>query len=123
MYLYRVELRCIVAIIRHGDRTPKQKLKMEVHHEKLAAEGIMFMSKCKVNIDVLIRFYDFFEKHGGKRKGRLKLKKPSHLQVALAVQLCMKLECNCYIINLVFCLLFVCLSVGLVAKVHIHMTD
>ncbi|XP_062522518.1 inositol hexakisphosphate and diphosphoinositol-pentakisphosphate kinase 2-like isoform X2 [Corticium candelabrum] len=60
----QVELRCIVAIIRHGDRTPKQKLKMEVHHEK---------------------FYDFFEKHGGKRKGRLKLKKPSHLQEVLSI--------------------------------------
>lgn len=55
-----VELRCIVAIIRHGDRTPKQKLKMEVYHKK---------------------FFDLFDHHGGKRKGRLKLKSPSQLQV------------------------------------------
>jgi inositol hexakisphosphate/diphosphoinositol-pentakisphosphate kinase len=54
-----VELRCIVAIIRHGDRTPKQKLKMEVYHKK---------------------FFDLFDHHGGKRKGRLKLKSPSQLQ-------------------------------------------
>lgn len=29
-----LELRCVMAIIRHGDRTPKQKMKMEVRNEK-----------------------------------------------------------------------------------------
>ncbi|KAH6792068.1 Phosphoglycerate mutase-like family protein [Perilla frutescens var. hirtella] len=29
------ELRCVIAIIRHGDRTPKQKVKLEVTEEKL----------------------------------------------------------------------------------------
>ncbi|XP_059496174.1 inositol hexakisphosphate and diphosphoinositol-pentakisphosphate kinase 1 [Stegostoma tigrinum] len=31
-----MELRCVIAIIRHGDRTPKQKMKMEVMHPKMS---------------------------------------------------------------------------------------
>ena len=49
-----------MAVIRHGDRTPKQKMKMEVRHPK---------------------FFQLFDKHGGNKKGHVKLKRPSQLQV------------------------------------------
>jgi inositol hexakisphosphate/diphosphoinositol-pentakisphosphate kinase len=29
------ELRCVIAVIRHGDRTPKQKVKLKIHSERL----------------------------------------------------------------------------------------
>ncbi|XP_055955750.1 inositol hexakisphosphate and diphosphoinositol-pentakisphosphate kinase 2 isoform X5 [Patella vulgata] len=59
-----MELRCVVAVVRHGDRTPKQKMKMEVKHKK---------------------FFDLFEKYGGMKNGHLKLKKPKQLQEVLDV--------------------------------------
>ncbi|XP_067829597.1 inositol hexakisphosphate and diphosphoinositol-pentakisphosphate kinase 2 isoform X6 [Heptranchias perlo] len=59
-----MELRCVIAIIRHGDRTPKQKMKMEVRHPK---------------------FFDLFEKYEGYKTGKLKLKKPKQLQEVLDI--------------------------------------
>ncbi|KAL0967932.1 hypothetical protein UPYG_G00260030 [Umbra pygmaea] len=59
-----MELRCVIAIIRHGDRTPKQKMKMEVRHPL---------------------FFELFEKHGGYKSGKLKLKKPKQLQEVLDI--------------------------------------
>ncbi|XP_032379538.1 inositol hexakisphosphate and diphosphoinositol-pentakisphosphate kinase 1 isoform X8 [Etheostoma spectabile] len=59
-----MELRCVIAIIRHGDRTPKQKMKMEVRHPL---------------------FFDLFEKYGGYKSGKLKLKKPKQLQEVLDI--------------------------------------
>ncbi|KAM9754099.1 inositol hexakisphosphate and diphosphoinositol-pentakisphosphate kinase 1 isoform 20-T22 [Menidia menidia] len=59
-----MELRCVIAIIRHGDRTPKQKMKMEVRHPL---------------------FFDLFEKYGGYKTGKLKLKKPKQLQEVLDI--------------------------------------
>ncbi|XP_021081930.1 inositol hexakisphosphate and diphosphoinositol-pentakisphosphate kinase 1 isoform X13 [Mesocricetus auratus] len=59
-----MELRCVIAIIRHGDRTPKQKMKMEVTHP---------------------RFFALFEKHGGYKTGKLKLKRPEQLQEVLDI--------------------------------------
>uniref|UniRef100_A0A8D2ESP9 Inositol hexakisphosphate and diphosphoinositol-pentakisphosphate kinase 1 n=1 Tax=Theropithecus gelada TaxID=9565 RepID=A0A8D2ESP9_THEGE len=59
-----MELRRVIAIIRHGDRTPKQKMKMEVKHP---------------------RFFALFEKHGGYKTGKLKLKRPEQLQEVLDI--------------------------------------
>ncbi|XP_034470746.1 inositol hexakisphosphate and diphosphoinositol-pentakisphosphate kinase 2 isoform X8 [Hippoglossus hippoglossus] len=59
-----MELRCVIAIIRHGDRTPKQKMKMEVRNPL---------------------FFDLFEKYGGYKTGKLKLKKPKQLQEVLDI--------------------------------------
>ncbi|KAM5235424.1 inositol hexakisphosphate and diphosphoinositol-pentakisphosphate kinase 1-like [Ctenodactylus gundi] len=59
-----MELRCVIAVIRHGDRTPKQKMKMEVTHP---------------------RFFTLFEKHGGYKTGKLKLKRPEQLQEVLDI--------------------------------------
>ena len=42
-----MELRCVLAVIRHGDRTPKQKIKMGVTDK---------------------RFFELFEKEGGYKK-------------------------------------------------------
>jgi len=58
-----MELRCVVAVIRHGDRTPKQKMKLEVKHPM---------------------FFDLFNRmNGHKKAGHVKLKKPKHLQEVL----------------------------------------
>ncbi|XP_055337763.1 inositol hexakisphosphate and diphosphoinositol-pentakisphosphate kinase 2-like isoform X2 [Paramacrobiotus metropolitanus] len=62
-----MELRSVVAVIRHGDRTPKQKMKMEIRHPV---------------------FFEVFEKFGGKFEtdGReIKLKKPNQLQEILDI--------------------------------------
>ncbi|XP_071942170.1 inositol hexakisphosphate and diphosphoinositol-pentakisphosphate kinase 2-like isoform X2 [Antedon mediterranea] len=59
-----MELRCVIAVIRHGDRTPKQKMKMEVKHPK---------------------FFQLFEKYDGMVKGKIKLKRPKQLQEVLDV--------------------------------------
>lgn len=59
-----MELRCVVAVIRHGDRTPKQKMKMEVRHPK---------------------FFELFAKYDGYKDGHIKLKKPKQLQEVLDI--------------------------------------
>uniref|UniRef100_A0A8B9HY59 Inositol hexakisphosphate and diphosphoinositol-pentakisphosphate kinase 1 n=1 Tax=Astyanax mexicanus TaxID=7994 RepID=A0A8B9HY59_ASTMX len=59
-----MELRCVIAVIRHGDRTPKQKMKMEVRN---------------------LMFFELFEKYGGYKTGKLKLKKPKQLQEVLDI--------------------------------------
>ncbi|XP_075218653.1 inositol hexakisphosphate and diphosphoinositol-pentakisphosphate kinase 2-like isoform X10 [Lycorma delicatula] len=59
-----MELRCVVAVIRHGDRTPKQKMKVEVRHPK---------------------FFEIFEKYGGRMDGHVKLKRPKQLQEILDI--------------------------------------
>ena len=47
-------MRCVVGVIRHGDRTPKQKLKLEVKHPM---------------------FFEIFRKYDGFKNKNLKLKK------------------------------------------------
>ncbi|XP_062537562.1 inositol hexakisphosphate and diphosphoinositol-pentakisphosphate kinase 2 isoform X21 [Armigeres subalbatus] len=59
-----MELRCVTAIIRHGDRTPKQKMKVEVRHQK---------------------FFEIFEKYDGYKYGHIKLKRPKQLQEILDI--------------------------------------
>ncbi|XP_076877617.1 inositol hexakisphosphate and diphosphoinositol-pentakisphosphate kinase 1 isoform X7 [Brachyhypopomus gauderio] len=59
-----MELRCVIAVIRHGDRTPKQKMKMEVRNAL---------------------FFELFDKYGGYKTGKLKLKKPKQLQEVLDI--------------------------------------
>ncbi|XP_072321898.1 inositol hexakisphosphate and diphosphoinositol-pentakisphosphate kinase 2 isoform X7 [Eucyclogobius newberryi] len=59
-----MELRCVIAVIRHGDRTPKQKMKMEVRNPM---------------------FFELFDKYGGDKTGKLKLKKPKQLQEVLDI--------------------------------------
>jgi inositol hexakisphosphate/diphosphoinositol-pentakisphosphate kinase len=59
-----LSFRSVVAVIRHGDRTPKQKMKMEVRHPK---------------------FFELFDKYAGNKKGHVKLKKPRQLQEILDI--------------------------------------
>ncbi|XP_018494460.1 inositol hexakisphosphate and diphosphoinositol-pentakisphosphate kinase [Galendromus occidentalis] len=59
-----MELRCVIGVIRHGDRTPKQKMKMEVKNHK---------------------FFQLFKKLGGYKDGHIKLKKPKQLQEILDI--------------------------------------
>ena len=59
-----MELRCVVAVVRHGDRTPKQKMKLEVKHPK---------------------FFEIFKKYDGYKTAHIKLKKPQQLQEILDI--------------------------------------
>jgi len=60
----RYQLRSVVSIMRHGDRTPKQKMKMVVTHKL---------------------FFELFIKYGGEKEGRLKIKKPKKMQEILDI--------------------------------------
>ena len=68
-----MELRCVIGVMRHGDRTPKQKMKMEV---------------------VSRLFFDLFEKYGGMKDNQLKLKRPSQLQEVLDIARKLIQDCN-----------------------------
>lgn len=57
-----MELRCVLAVIRHGDRTPKQKMKVVVTDE---------------------RFFELFRKYDGFKKNEIKMKRPTQLMEVL----------------------------------------
>uniref|UniRef100_A0A1I7U5V0 Inositol hexakisphosphate and diphosphoinositol-pentakisphosphate kinase n=1 Tax=Caenorhabditis tropicalis TaxID=1561998 RepID=A0A1I7U5V0_9PELO len=65
------ELRCVVAVIRHGDRTPKQKMKLVVTDQ---------------------RFFDLFEKYDGYKKNEIKMKKPNQLMEVLELARALVIE-------------------------------
>ncbi|XP_028794133.1 inositol hexakisphosphate and diphosphoinositol-pentakisphosphate kinase VIP2 isoform X1 [Neltuma alba] len=54
------ELRCVIAVIRHGDRTPKQKVKLKVTEEKL--------------LNIMLKY------NGGRPRSETKLKSAIQLQ-------------------------------------------
>ncbi|XP_023637665.1 inositol hexakisphosphate and diphosphoinositol-pentakisphosphate kinase VIP2 isoform X3 [Capsella rubella] len=54
------ELRCVIAVVRHGDRTPKQKVKLKVTEEKL--------------LNLMLKY------NGGKARAETKLKSAIQLQ-------------------------------------------
>eukprot|EP00803_Ostreobium_quekettii_P004618 evm.model.scf_439.9 EVM.evm.TU.scf_439.9 scf_439:61654-74618(+) len=58
------ELRCVLAIVRHGDRTPKQKMKMKVSQAP---------------------FLELYERHKDKKGKEAKLKSPKQLQELLDI--------------------------------------
>jgi len=70
-----MELRCVLAVIRHGDRTPKQKMKMEVRHKM---------------------WFDLFRWHNGYKTGELQLKRPLQLQECLDIARTLLLEQDTY---------------------------
>uniref|UniRef100_A0A7E4V0P5 Inositol hexakisphosphate and diphosphoinositol-pentakisphosphate kinase n=1 Tax=Panagrellus redivivus TaxID=6233 RepID=A0A7E4V0P5_PANRE len=57
-----MELRCVIAVIRHGDRTPKQKMKLVINDE---------------------RFFALFHKYDGKTRKEIKMKRPNQLMEVL----------------------------------------
>lgn len=65
------ELRCVVAVIRHGDRTPKQKMKLIVTDQ---------------------RFFALFEKYDGYKKHEIKMKKPNQLMEVLELARALVIE-------------------------------
>ncbi|KAL5500195.1 hypothetical protein EMCRGX_G011713 [Ephydatia muelleri] len=67
------ELRCVIGIIRHGDRTPKQKMKMVVTH---------------------VRFIKLFEELNGPKTGHIKIKEPKLLQQVLDICRCLLEEAS-----------------------------
>ncbi|CAM6083123.1 unnamed protein product [Calypogeia fissa] len=54
------ELRCVIAVIRHGDRTPKQKVKLKVTHDRL--------------LNLMLKY------NGGRPRAEAKLKSAVQLQ-------------------------------------------
>ncbi|KAG2710294.1 hypothetical protein I3760_04G019800 [Carya illinoinensis] len=58
------ELRCVIAVIRHGDRTPKQKVKLKVTEEKLLSLMLKYNGgrpRCETKLKSAIQLQDLLD--------------------------------------------------------------
>lgn len=75
------ELRCVLAVMRHGDRTPKQKMKMKVC-PPVTAFGHCASSRVAPSPQVTHpAFLDLFDRFGRSKRRELKLKSAPQLKV------------------------------------------
>ncbi|KAM7279025.1 hypothetical protein ACFE04_006159 [Oxalis oulophora] len=74
------ELRCVIAVIRHGDRTPKQKVKLKVTEENL--------------LNLMLKY------NGGKPRTETKLKSAVQLQDLLDATRMLAIVRECYVCEL-----------------------
>jgi hypothetical protein len=57
------ELRCVLAVVRHGDRTPKQKIKIKVTQVRNRKIAMCNSSSSTTNTSVLLKHFVVCERH------------------------------------------------------------